>query len=235
MNRIRHLTAVSLIGTAVTLLAPVVAFGQGSITTDTIVVYMNATVGTNNTASGLRSFAQGVGCTATGNYSSARGSNVTAYGEACHAEGIATIASNSGAFASCHAEGWQSVASGLYGSHAEGYATIASSTAAHSEGSGTTASGARSHAEGLTTVASGSRAHAEGNNTTASGTDSHAAGKYAYATNNYTYVWSDGTATGSSSTNQYTVYASCGIRLLGGATVGVRGGDISMGMFTNTP
>jgi len=45
------------------------------------------------------------------------------------------------------------------------------------------------------------------------------------ATNDNSYVWSDGTTTSSTTTKQYTVYASNGIRLLGSPTEGVDGGE----------
>ena len=83
------------------------------------------------------------------------------------------------------------------------------------------------------------------------GVEVHAAGKDAIASHDYSYVWSDGHATSSTSNRQYTVCATNGIRLLGGETamsaVRVHGearfesgivfvaalGDISMGSFTN--
>ena len=70
------------------------------------------------------------------------------------------------------------------------------------------------------TSASGFASHAEGGNSIASGNYSHAAGANASATNNNTYVWSDGAYVGSTTNNQYSVYADNGIRLLGGAISG---------------
>jgi len=70
------------------------------------------------------------------------------------------------------------------------------------------------------TSASGFASHAEGGNSVASGNYSHAAGANANATNNNTYVWSDGAYIGSTTNNQYSVYADNGIRLLGGAISG---------------
>jgi hypothetical protein len=55
---------------------------------------------------------------------------------------------------------------------------------------------------------------------TASGEGSFAIGPNAQATNAYNFVWSDGTAIGSTANNQFTVYASNGIRLLGGPIEG---------------
>jgi hypothetical protein len=45
-------------------------------------------------------------------------------------------------------------------------------------------------------------------------------GQVAYATNDNTFVWSDGTPIGSTTNKQFTVYASNGIRLLGGPIEG---------------
>jgi len=107
------------------------------------------------------------------------------------------------------------------GSVAEGsVSNSASGTFSHAEGFGTLASGAAAHAEGAATVAQGAYAHAEGAGTTASGYASHAAGTYANATNSNTYVWSDGTTISSTASNQFTVNARNGIRLLGGSISG---------------
>ena len=146
-------------------------------------------------------FAQGNGVTASGLYSSAFGFLSLASGNYSHVEGSSTIASGTS-------------------SHAEGSLTVASAGLSHAEGSVTIASGYASHAEGDSSTASGQVAHAEGYNTTASGEASHAAGAGARATNDNTYVWSDNTAFGSTTTAQYSVYAANGIRLLGGPIFG---------------
>ena len=86
-----------------------------------------------------------------------------------------------------HAEGRSTTASGL-NSHAEGYGTIASGNYSHAEGSGTKASGMFSHAEGSTTTASGVNSHAEGDYTTASGTSSHAEGYGSKASSQFQHV-----------------------------------------------
>lgn len=106
-------------------------------------------------------------------------------------------------------------ASGVF-SHAEGYNTEASGYASHAEGSGTKAQGYYSHAEGQASVAGG---HA-----------SHAAGAAAWATNDYAYVWSDGTVTGSTTSKQFTVHAANGIRLLGGPITGNGSGLTNLNM-----
>jgi len=112
-------------------------------------------------------------------------------------------------------EGTYTTASGNF-SHAEGYETTASGDAGHAEGGDTTASGGYSHAEGSFTTASGDYGHAEGDTTTASGYASHAGGENANAIHDNTHVWSDGTTVASTAEKQYTVYATGGIRLLGG-------------------
>jgi hypothetical protein len=88
-----------------------------------------------------------------------------------------------------------------------------------SEGTGH-ATGMVSHAEGLYTKAYGDASHAEGVDTEAIGYASHAAGQNASATNDNTYVWSDGASISSTTTNQVTIHALNGIRLLGGAIEG---------------
>jgi hypothetical protein len=88
----------------------------------------------------------------------------------------------------------------------------------------------------VSTTASGYASHAEGYNTTASTSHSHAAGSSANAVHSDTYVWADGTSTSSSTNKQYTVYASNGIRLLGGPTeiaYILPQGDLQMGSYTN--
>ncbi|MEQ8176028.1 MAG: peptidase G2 autoproteolytic cleavage domain-containing protein, partial [Syntrophomonadaceae bacterium] len=100
-----------------------------------------------------------------------------------HAEGGNTIAS--GVYS--HAEGQETVASG-WASHAEGTYTTASGQFSHVEGEETIASGYTSHAEGVFTSASGSASHAEGANTKSNGSFSHAEGGVTLAKTNYTHV-----------------------------------------------
>ena len=115
----------------------------------------------------------------------------------------------------------------LLGAVVQGSASnLASGAVSHAEGFGTEASGTASHAEGIATVASGEYSHAEGVGTVAGGYAAHAAGTYAHTTNDYTYVWSDGTAVSSTTSNQFTVHAQNGIRLLGGPVEG-DGGDLT--------
>jgi hypothetical protein len=101
-----------------------------------------------------------------------------------------------------------------------GEGTTASGDYSHAVGLSSTASGPASHAEGSSTTASGDSSHAEGNTTIASGRCSHAAGESAKATNDNTFVWSDGTSFGSTLPNQFSTYASNGYRLLGGPITG---------------
>jgi len=120
--------------------------------------------------------------TTTGNLSTAIGSDVTADAAFSHAEGVNTTAS--GLYGS-HAEGSGNIASGS-SSHAEGYVTVASNSSSHAEGSNTIASGAQSHAEGETTTAAGAYTHTEGRKTYATGEASHAEG-LGNGTNSYNY------------------------------------------------
>ena len=75
-------------------------------------------------------------------------------------------------------EGDGTTASGIYGSHAEGYYTRATGWGAHAEGNNTTASGNYSHAEGDQTAASGNYSHTEGFGTIANNLVEHASGQY---------------------------------------------------------
>jgi hypothetical protein len=179
-----------------------------------IVVATNKTVQITGGLIVSNSLVVGLG-TASGQNAVSEG-NSTASGYGSHAEGGSTAG---GALA--HAEGYWTTASGDYGSHAEG--------------STTTASGSGSHSEGYFAEAYGTSSHAEGRWSSAAGTGSHAAGECANATNDNTYVWSDGTTVSSTTNRQYTVCATNGIRLMGGPTTVVPGGDISMGTFTSMP
>ena len=145
-------------------------FVQGSTTNSAMLL------GSESTASGDCSVAEGYGSTASGPYSHAEGGNTTASGEASHAEGVSTKAY----FTCSHAEGYSTVSAGL-ASHAEGWITAASGPYSHAEGSNTVASGYASHAEGEYTAASGPYSHVEGSNTVASGDYSHASGYHTVA------------------------------------------------------
>lgn len=103
-------------------------------------------IGSDSTASGWISFAQGKS-TASGDYSHAEGWS-TASGGYSHSEG----AWNTASAGSAHAEGQNNTASGSF-SHAEGVSNISSSNASHAEGSDTIASGYFSHAGGFHTRA----------------------------------------------------------------------------------
>lgn len=109
-------------------------------------------------------------------------------------------ASATGTYAS--AMGPNCLASGNYGSHAEGVFTKALGTNSHAEGYTTTAFGDYgSHAEGKSTSAWGQGSHAEGYFTTASGLYAHAEGVNTKATNNYTH--SEGSATTANGINSH--------------------------------
>jgi len=109
---------------------------------------------------------------------------------------------------------------GGYGSHAEGYVSVASAYGSHSEGGATTASGYNSHAEGEHSTASGRASHAEGDYTFASGYNSHASGKNAKAIHNESFVWSDGAEFVSQGIKTFNVHATNGIYLSGGPIYG---------------
>ena len=154
-------------------------------------------VGSNVTASGDYSHAEGFYTEANNNYSHAEGESTTASGHASHAEGNITEASGDYS----HAEGFETIASGDYShaegesttasgisSHAEGNSTTASEYCSHAEGGSTTASGYYSHAEGSRTEASNYYSHAEGANTIASGECSHAEGYLTIASSEYQHV-----------------------------------------------
>ena len=111
--------------------------------------------------------------------------------------------------------GGYTTASGHY-STALGYGTIASSINSTAMGYNTTASGSCSTAMGESTTASGEASTALGYATTASGTVSTALGSNAQATNDNSFVWSDGKNGPFTSTtsNQFSVRASGGVRLV---------------------
>ena len=188
-------------------------------------------LGYSSSAGGLYSFAQGDTTTASGYASQAEGYVTTASGLYTHAEGLYSVSSGTGAHAegdstiasgyTAHAEGYGSTAAGDY-SHSEGtYDTTANGYASHAEGGSTTGAAADyAHAEGYLTTASGNYSHSEGYNTTASGKYSHAAGRNATASSSNTWVWSDGAGFGSTTNRQFSVYATNGIRLLGGPIYG---------------
>ena len=139
----------------------------------TSVYWHSFAFGSNVTASGSCSHAEGEYTTASGHRSHAEGYNTTASNENCHAEGNNTIASGY----ACHAEGINTIAFENY-SHAEGNKTTAKGMYSHVEGNktNTTIKGMYGHAEGGYTTVEGSGAHAEGEYTTASGYCSHAEG-----------------------------------------------------------
>lgn len=83
-----------------------------------------------------------------------------------------------------HSEGYQTVASGTYGAHAEGNESTASGMQSHAEGAYTIAQGNTSHAEGWQTKAYGDACHVEGSKTVAHGSDSHAEGEGTIASAN---------------------------------------------------
>ncbi len=132
---------------------------------------------------GDKSIEEGSDTTARGRYSHAEGWRTSATGQASHAEGIDAVASNDFS----HAEGSHTGASG-YASHAEGSYTRAKGESSHAEGDNTWANGDYSHAEGRYSAASGNHSHAEGYETVASGNYQHVQGKYNIEDNTSTYA-----------------------------------------------
>jgi hypothetical protein len=193
------------------------AFITNTLTANNIRIFNTVAQGYSPDASGSGSHAEGYETIALGDYSHAEGINTLASNSYSHAEGENTIASGIGS----HAEGYYSLASGL-DAHAEGFYSTASGDYSHAEGDTTIASGDYSHAEGDTTIASGESSHAEGQNTVASGLYSHAGGRGATAGHDTTWVWSSTNVPALTSTApaQFSVYATGGIRLLGGPIYG---------------
>ena len=151
--------------------------------------------GNNTTASGLYAHSEGSQTTASGEASHAEGVSTNTFGLGSHAEGFATAASGSYS----HAEGAYSTASGNY-SHAEGSNTVTLSDASHAEGNETSASGFASHAEGNETFAIGFASHAGNISTIASGSGQTAIGKYNRQNNDFSlFVVGDGTDDGNRS------------------------------------
>lgn len=124
----------------------------------------------------------------------------TTIGSESVAEGYLTTAS---AMAT-HAEGRETVASGIY-SHAEGYLTTSSGQATHAEGASTNASGLFSHAEGSFTTASGYASHSEGYGTIASSDYQHVQGKYNIEDTSNTYAHIVGNGGSSVRSNAHTL------------------------------
>lgn len=147
--------------------------------------------GVSTIASGQSSHAEGAVTRAIGARSHAEGQQTTAIGNNSHAEGQGTKAYNIG-----HAEGYQTIASGVVTSHAEGWGTIASGQASHAEGQFTIAGFNAAHAEGANTTAIGGGSHAEGGATVAIGGSSHAEGQYTTAIGDYSHAEGSGTTAG---------------------------------------
>jgi hypothetical protein len=127
--------------------------------------------------------AEGYSVWTTGQY--ARGENYDTYarGNYSHAEGYMTTAGSTSqeANSAAHAEGYDTDATGTYGSHSEGRQTTAYGQASHAEGYLTQANGNYSHSEGRQTIAGGEASHAEGYGNasySAASTASHVEGYY---------------------------------------------------------
>ncbi len=156
--------------------------------------------GRGNTASGIASTAMGYNTAASGWASTVMGSATEASGVYATAMGSSTTASQEA-------------------STAMGAGTTASGPASTAMGIDTVASGYATTAMGYDTVASGSVATAIGYETVASGEYSIAMGRTAYAIHDGTFVWADN-QTGifnSTTTNQFSIRASNGVRIEGGS------------------
>lgn len=90
--------------------------------------------------------------------------------------------------------GYNTTASGAFGSYAEGASTTASGNQSHAEGLWTEATAMSSHAEGRYTIASGSGSHTEGFFTIAASDNQHAQGEYNIedTTNTYAHIVGNG-------------------------------------------
>ena len=144
------------------------------------------------------SHAEGTMTTASGIGSHAEGGYIKAYGYYAHAEGSNTYVSSTNGGA--HAEGYGTSAVTEYGSHSEGWNSIASGWAAHAEGIGTSALSSSTHSEGSATRAVSAYAHAEGCGTTAN-YGSHSEGYLTYASGNYSHT--EGRNTSANSDNSH--------------------------------
>jgi hypothetical protein len=117
-------------------------------------------VGVWESGSGLFSVQTvGTECTANGNYSHAEGNTTEAIGDNSHSEGIDTHAIGEAS----HAEGDSTLASGI-NAHSEGSKTTAVGNYSHAEGRESTAFGDSSHAEN-SSIAIGYLSHTEGSST----------------------------------------------------------------------
>ncbi len=155
--------------------------------------------GDHATAAGDYSLAAGV-------YATASGMSATAIGNACQAIGPCATAL-----------GTNAVASGI-ASTALGSKTTASGKFGTAIGNQTVASGFSSFASGSQTTASGFTSFAAGNSTKATGYGSVALGWYASATNDYCFVWGDGSDAWdltSSADHQFVIYALGGVGIGG--------------------
>lgn len=136
-----------------------------------------------NIATGTNASAFGDGTIAEGFRSFTEGFKTKALGHNSHAEGAETVAS--GLYA--HSEGQATTASAS-SAHAEGVRTKATAPQSHTEGSDTIASSSSAHAEGITTQATNEGAHSEGRGSIASGDSSHAEGRLTNATGNFSHT-----------------------------------------------
>ena len=147
--------------------------------------------GNNSDATAEGARAIGYSCVATGIWATSKGYNCSAKGQYSTAEGHTCVAglTDNQATSMAHAEGYSCIASGTYGSHAEGRSTDATGVSSHSEGYDTLAEGQYSHSEGYNTRAVGRSSHAEGEG---NGTATYQAGSRASHIEGYYTLASNG-------------------------------------------
>ena len=123
---------------------------------------------------------------------------------------------------SSHAEGFATDATS-FGAHSEGVNTVASGSASHVEGENSSANGLRSHAEGFGAFANGAASHAEGRFTQAPGDNSHAEGDSSVASGTASHA--EGQQTRADGSISHTEgFQTCANGLQGVHVMGQRGG-----------
>lgn len=186
-----------------------------------LTVLGNFTGGTNNTATGTLSFIGGGTQNRAGSYSVVGGgaNNVASNAFSVIGGGSQNISSG---YLSFVGGGGANTGSGYYSFVGGGLYNVSSGQASFVGG------GANNKAGGnCSAIVGGSGNLAAGQYATVPG------GYNGYADHDYTFVWADGTATHSSTNNEFTVHASNGFRFLGGdVTID---GKINLGGVVDPP
>ena len=173
--------------------------------------YTTAVAGANSIALGYQTSVTGVNSTGIGSFASVVGSNAVGVGYATQAFTQATtLGYQTTATTGALALGYSATAGGINGI-AIGNRASASQTGSIAIGNQTTAAGVNSIALGgiSNTVTGAQSTVIGGNNNNASGFNSYALGQFASASNNYSFVYSDSTATtySSNADNSFNVRA----------------------------